>query len=491
MPASHALEELDDATRAYVLAVRDRRGKGLPGVYVPGTNPLPVVLVIVGPILFALTLGLTLGTSQILSDPDNNALVQAAGLTLGAWMTVAAFRAWAGARSPRTAGHWTYGDPLFVYEANAERVTLTPMAAVADVTATHNTNSGTYVNTAVQVKFADGRKAAFTLTGKQPAERFVTFYNYLAWARGPGGGKRAALPPADLAGLANHAAENDEEPLDPDGDPDFSAIARGDLDVPENPTRVGGAGWNVLPYLAAILFALGSFHLMRAVDVPLRDDKVFEMVTSAPVHPMLLRLYLADPRNTAHRDDVYRRLGPFYDAAVTHTKVAAGDPQLGAGMARLLDSLRRADQPLVTVRVREAAPPEGRRAGDVLRAEAVRTKLLGAITRKLTAVTPPVFTPRDVTFEVPPPPLGEQLVLFAESPDGVAPHLDIEYAYEPAKAGGFDLKATVTVRLAPDAGPDAAGVVRAEINAEPDAPGMGAAVSRLVFEALVGEGLGR
>ena len=51
---------------------------------------------------------------------------------------------------------------------------------------------------------------------------------------------------------------------------------------------------------------------MWGLNTPLRDGAIYDAVTTEPTEPRYLRAYLADPRNTAHRDDVSRRLAAFY-----------------------------------------------------------------------------------------------------------------------------------------------------------------------------------
>src|SRR5688500_14004605 len=84
-------EELDDETRAYLREVRTRRGNRTPGIFVGGGNGWPVVAIILGPIIAAVAL-----SQGFLSTKDAwaVALLQTAGLMLGGWMIVYAFRRW-------------------------------------------------------------------------------------------------------------------------------------------------------------------------------------------------------------------------------------------------------------------------------------------------------------------------------------------------------------------------------------------------------------
>ena len=142
MATTYSLEEFDEATRDYLVEVRDREGRGTPGVFAPVKNPWPTAGCIVGPIIILVTLMGTLLSNIILDDPSGVALLQTAGLMLGGWMFVAAFRVWMRKGSKRVAGHWVYADPLHLYEAKGEQVRVTPTTDVIEAQYTHNYNNG-------------------------------------------------------------------------------------------------------------------------------------------------------------------------------------------------------------------------------------------------------------------------------------------------------------------------------------------------------------
>src|SRR4051794_38517608 len=101
MPTTFVFEELDAATRDYLLAARDRQGKGMPGVFVKGSNALPLLGCILGPIIMFGVLFFTWVPDQIYTDPNKLAFLQTAGVLVGGWMVLAAFRSWASRRSRR------------------------------------------------------------------------------------------------------------------------------------------------------------------------------------------------------------------------------------------------------------------------------------------------------------------------------------------------------------------------------------------------------
>jgi hypothetical protein len=457
MASTFALEELDDATREYLIEVRDREGRGCPGVYAPVKNPWPVVGCIVGPIIIIITLCATFFSDVILDDPGGVALLQTAGLLLGGWMVVAAFRVWTRKGSKKVAGRWVYADPLFLYEAKGEQVRVTDVTEVIEAQYTHNYNNGAYQNSVVRLLLPGNHIASVNLHHEQRAESMVVYYNYLAWARGPDGGERANLPPATLGGLAKYVAKNDNEPLDAEGNVDLSRVELDVDEIPEEPRREGRAVPNVIPYAVILLAGVACWFVMKEVNTPYRDDEIYAAVTREPVEPRFLRAYLIDPRNTRHREQVYNKLEGFYVGPnanpVGNIRNSNGDPTLKEGMAQLLDSLKRADQPIVSIRVRETKSPPGQDGGASDRAKKVQTGFADKVLEVFRGWHPPVTAPGGMVFKEPPPPVGEQLIAFVEAPeDAKAAHIEIDYEFVP-DGTRYSLRWTATFRTKVDEDP--------------------------------------
>jgi hypothetical protein len=114
----------------------------------------------------------------------------------------------------------------------------------------------------------------------------------------------------------------------------------------------------------------------------------------------------------------------------------------------VLDSLRTAEQPVVSLRVTEQNTPPGAEGGKSNREKELRTQLVNAINREFSRQPwgGPVRFPGE---ENPPPrsPIGEQLIAFVEPPEGADKvHFDITYAVEAAGDGLSRVAATVTIR---------------------------------------------
>lgn len=449
MPTTFVFEELDAATRDYLLAARARQGKGMPGVFVKQSNPLPVLGCILGPILIVFILIFTLIPTQIYNNPDGLACLQTAGLMLGGWMVLAAFRSWMSGSSRRVAGHWTYADPLNLYEANAEQVKVTPMKDIVEAAAVHNVNNGSYQNSVLKLKFADEHQFSLTLNDQRRAEAMVLFYNYLAWARGADGGERGNLPPAVLGGMAKYVAKNDKEPIEPDGGIDLNAVELDVQDVPVEPKRDGRAMPHFLMYLFILVAGAGCYFLMRAIDIPVRDDAIYSLVTTEPVHPVILRQYLADESLTRNREDIIKRLGAFYEPPIEHVRKTVRQSKMKDGSIKLLESLKQASTPVISMRITEIKTPPGKEADMSERVNRLREVLARTLTATFTRVWETQPNMPDVkAYDPPLPPLGDQLVAFSEAFEGVNAHIEIAYQFNPmpGQPGHYSMRADVTIR---------------------------------------------
>lgn len=449
MSTTFNFEELDDATHDYLVAVRDSEGLGSPGVFVATSDALPGCGCIMGPIIIILTLMFTLTTwvGIIYDDPVGVAMLQTGGLLLGGWLLMATFRA--GKGNNKIAGNWVYADPLYLYEAYREQVTATPIDEVVDANFTHNYNNGNYTNSVVNINMGGSAGTAVTINNEARAEQMVVFLNYLAWARGPDGGERADLEPATLGGLAKYVAKNDHEPLDSENNINLNLIELDITEVPEQPTREGRAMPAIIPYIVLLVLGMLCFFFMAyVVNPPLRDDAIYDAVMKEPCEPRILRAYLVDSRNTIHREQVAARLERFYTPAISHVEANGKDPVLRKGLGRILDSVKTADQPVVSLRVTEKGTPASKAATKGNRESQLRTDFANGLNTAFSSYTwgMPVQPPPDMVFKEQPPPVGQQLLAYIEQPEGASNvHFDITYTIE--LAGNGQLQITVLVEI--------------------------------------------
>lgn len=455
MSQTFVFEELDETTRSYLTAVRDAQGAGAPGVFAPTKSSMAGCGCIAGPIIIALTLALTLTNwiGVVYDDPIRVALLQTAGLLVGGWLLIAGIRSSGMKGNNRIAGHWVYLDSLHLYQAYREQVKITKIDDAVEANFTHNYNNGAYQNSVVNILFSGNASTSVALNNEQRAEQMVVYLNYLAWARGPEGGERASLPPTSLGGLAKYVAKNDAEPKDAEDNINLNLVELDITEVPEEPVREGRAMPSFLPYIAILAAGAGIFYVMAfKVNPMVRDDALYEAVckvTQPPsIEPRFLRVYLIDPRNTRHRTEVQQKLASFYDDAIQRIpqQGQGADANLRNGMVEILRSLKDADQPIVSLKVSEEAP----KAGAEERVKKLREDLVGQMTvnadgsvtvnpngilGELARLMPPIQEPPGVTFNPKPPPIGVQLIDFAQMPDDAKhAHFEVTYQFVQTKA---------------------------------------------------------
>jgi hypothetical protein len=455
-------QELDEETRSYLITVREAKGKGMPGLFAVTASSFPGCALLTGIFLIPLTLAFTLTdwVDIVYKDPVRVAFLQTAGLVVGIWLVFAFFRTHGWKGNSRRAGYWAYADGLHLYLAYREQVGVVAMADVGKAKFTHNYNNGKYQNSTVTVRLTDHSEARFTLTEELRAEQFVTFINYLVWAREEGTGQVTELEPAQLGAVARYVARNDVEPKNHEGklDPDLAAT---DLDeIPEEPKKVGQATPAILPYIAILVLAAVVFPFMAfVINPPIRDNAIYDAVMHQPTEPRMLRAYLIDPRNTLHREKVLAEMSRHYSQVIQQVKTHAEQPEIRDGMVRILEAMKaEPDQPVVSVRVSERGPnalAEGRekRVNKVRDAFVGGDGLLGpngkGVLDVFADVAPPIQPPAGVVFLEKPPPIGHQLLAFVAPPEEAKhAHFEISYEFRPAGKGDvYILNANLELRL--------------------------------------------
>jgi hypothetical protein len=462
-------EELDEATRGYLMAVRDAGGAGAPGFFAVTNTAFPGCSLLSGLFLIPFTLVATLTNwmDVVYGDPIKVAFIQTAGLLLGGWLFFAYFRMKGSAGSKTTAGHWVYMDARNLYIAYRERVTIIPSEEVMEANYTHNYNNGNYQNSLLRLKLGGRNATSFTLVNELRAEQFASFVNYLAWARGGESAEIGKLSAASLGAVACYYARNDVEPKTADGAIDESLLALNITEVPDEPSRDGRALPSFLPYIVMIVAAVAIFSVMAfLVNPPIRDDAIYAAVIEHR-EPRFLRAYLIDPRNTLHRFEVLSALAAQYQGVMQFVSNHAEEPALRSGMYQILGNLsKESEQPVVSLRVRERSP-ENLAAGNAAknRVKKLREGVVGGdgiaglnrngILDIFAAISPAIRPPEGVIFTIQPPPIGHQLIAFVEPPeDATHAHFEIIYEFKPAaRPDEYLLSVTVEIRETIDGAP--------------------------------------
>src|SRR5262245_19360506 len=283
-------EELDGETREYLLVARDKKGKGMPGIYSGESTYLPLVGLIVGLAVMITTLLLTFPSTE---QPTREAMLQTAGLMLGGWMVVAAIRVWASGKSGKYAGHFVYTDADYLYEANGSVVEITDLYDLREARAVQNFNEGNYQNTSITLKVGKERKT-FQVNDEERGRRMTVFLNAVSYMRDGGEDGRdeelRKLSPEVMGSVAKQVARTGEFP---------SRLAADDLEVSRvpHPKREGRRSTGILAI--AVLLVVGAlvFITFRTINAPLRDAAIFARIKGLPAkeQPPELRLYLANP----------------------------------------------------------------------------------------------------------------------------------------------------------------------------------------------------
>ncbi len=449
---TYRFEELDKNSRGYLLVARDRQGRGMPGLYIPTPNHLPIVGFILG--IVVLVVMWIIAWNQIEQEPLGVAMLQTVGLLLGGWMIVAAIRVWIAATGKNYAGHFIYADAETLWECQGGSLTATDLYGIVDSEGQHNyTNEGKYQNTSVTVYLKKGKRR-LTLVNQRHAEQLTIFLNTLAWLRkggdsaklGPDAEDPSKLPAAILGGIARENAIEENIPRK------WTASAL-DIDVEDVPIpqRKGRAA-NGLIALAVIvaLGAISVFALSR-LNIGWRDDAIWDNINDIryqDARAPWLRAYLADARNTRHRDEARTMLRDIYAQTVTRIRRSSNvngpqfpnvNPQPNAGGPRIdsefLDGLEvvlkeLADLPLpdvsISVKDKTGGPQAKAREEQFLKKYA------------------------QVIFEgVGGDPQHNHLIRVAQAPDGVIGMIHVEWEFVTAnnvKRAYF----TFTFRKAPD-----------------------------------------
>jgi len=428
MSEKYQFEQLDDETRDYLMLARSKNGKGMPGIYTPKPNYLPIVGVILGFIVMLTTLYVTFPPT---GHPVKVAMLQTAGYMLGGWMIVAAFRVWTGSRSGKYGGHFIYVDPETLYEGDGSMIEVTDLYELRDAKAVQNFNDGKYQNTAITVKVGHDRKT-FEVQDEERGRRIAVYLNAVTYMRDGGeDGKDEELrklTPEAMGAVAKQVARTGQFPNDP-----RAAEEQEGVRIPQ-PKKEGRAPAGIIAILATIVIGAMMFMGFKHVNKPFRDEAVFDQIKSLPAkeQPPYLRQYLLNPDFVAHRDEAQQMLDSYYDANA-RTNIQGTDPEMAKALGDIVLALKSKPAPVVSLVVSEEESPAGRDLSRSSRETAVQTKLAD----KWGAT------------------IGDEMVVFASlsdpdnptAPDRTARgQIEVKWRFTPAGA----ILYTVNFRMSPD-----------------------------------------
>ena len=328
-------EELDDETRDYLQEVRSRRGRGAPGVYAPrGDRCAPSWRSSSARWSPSSLFFLALRSSK---DAWAVALLQTAGLLIGGWCVLYAFRRWFAAGSDSYGGLLHLLRPAARLSGEGGNRDRHPAAAAAS-------RGGGRPPGLVR---HDGAEASVPVGSADKARLVEDYYAAMDELEKQEDGPWRTAPVAELGAAALMTAEDGKAPR---------KVEHLDLDlekVPEGPSRGNRAGLGLLGLFLIPVAAVGLFLILTMINRPLGDDLAFDQAKAdgAPG----LRGYLLDDRNTRNRDEAKRLLAQQYDAPIAKLNgpPAAKNPELREGMVKLLEMLKTSETPAVAIAVSE------------------------------------------------------------------------------------------------------------------------------------------
>ncbi|MSR55351.1 MAG: hypothetical protein EXS09_19010 [Gemmataceae bacterium] len=362
MSKTFQFEELDYETRDYLVLARRTQGKGVPGIFTPRSNSLPIIGILVGFGIMILTVLITFPPTD---PPAKEAMLQTAGFLLGGWMVLAAIRVW---MSKKHAGHFVYADAENLYEAQGGTIKITDLVDLRHANATQNKN---YTDIAIKV---GNEQRRFQVNDEECGRRVAVFLNAVNYMRSGGedGTDKVLqdLSPEAMGTVAKCVVETGEFPKNV-GEAEDPDVAR----VPQ-PRKEGRRSTGLLAIFATFVIGTGLFFVFKGINAPWRDDAVFERVQSieGKAQAPALRLYLGHTEFTAHRDEAQKMLDAHYDREVQAT-VSGTDPDLRRGTAEVVLALKSKPWGVVTFIAAEMTSPEGMAVFASLREKNVQTQL--------------------------------------------------------------------------------------------------------------------
>ncbi|OWK47035.1 hypothetical protein [Fimbriiglobus ruber] len=394
-------EELSTDVQKYLHDVRTRKDRGIPGVFVARGDSKTTWAFIVGPFVAFVMLVMSCASTK---SPWAVAMLQAAAVLLGGWTVIYAVRRWF-VRGQTFAGFFTYFDPRFVYEVDGEMVTVTDLETVTEITA----------RPPALVVFRFPQRAFGIQAVSRPRAEYVADY-YWAVAKLEKDQNGPWTNPAELGAAAKFLVEEDERPRDMgELKLDFDEIP--EVVEPERKPSFGFLGLGTIVISGVMLFLL--FWGCNQVTV---DDRAFARAKDGGAPG--LRGYLIEESNTKHRDEARQALYDLYAAPIARLRSGqpAAFPKLREGMVALLESVRTANTPVLSLKVVDKNPIPGTEAGA---ADLVRSNLADGLGRSI----------------------GPEMIAFVAPPDGQPAHLTVEYEFRKDPIGSiYRVQLTVTIR---------------------------------------------
>jgi len=404
--------ELDTETRDYLRTVAKRVGNKTPGVFVKVQNYWPVIAFILGPIIGFMGVMVAMFSSK---NASAVAMLVTASVLLGGWLFVYAFRRWMAGVSSKFAGFYTYFDPTHVYQVNGEEITVTDISEFDEVSLKHNTSNGQYSSSKLTFNLVNDGRLGVPMKNQRRAEYVKSYYDAIEWLEMHEDKQWRNLPLHELGIVAKSVVASGDVPEELKIDSVVDSL-------PVEPQKTNRASGGLLPYFAILIAGVAIYFASIAALTPLQDTLAFNdaRTRGAPG----LRAYLLDDRNTRHRDEAKVLMTALYEPAINRVKTNVKDEAVKARFVEILNSLREAGSPVLSLIVTEKSPPD--------------LQML-APTRTSSSLTDLADTLG--TY------IGTELVAFAVPPQDKNAHIELAYAIVPHEENISSYKATWQLRL--------------------------------------------
>lgn len=461
---SYQYEQLDADAKAYLRFVRDGKGRGSPGVFLPFKSKKPTWALIVGLLVMALFLWIGYTSTKA---GWAVALLQTAGVLLGGWMVVFAFRRWL-ANPDKYAGHFVYFDPEHVFYGMGEEIQIAKVGR--DPTVEPRGEN--------LVRF-DTERGAFTVPAlSRVLAQYVTdYYEALKWVRSRNEGRWVDLTSAEAGAVARYLVEEDREP---------NTLSDTGLEVEEIPNQVSvvsGPSMGLLRYLTVLGAGVGIYALFAFTNPAILDDAAFERakaaIAEAKAHnanpaekpenkgftgAYALRDYLLNPKHTRHRDEAFKLLAELYTGPIRDLKNLDGvDSGLRDEVISILEDVKKLETPAISIRIslwNSTKNDYVELGGDE---DDLGNRDRGKQVRSL-------FADGFATA------VGKDLVVCGEAPKGKNAHIEVKYRNDPLGSNTFSWRVEVRTNIEQAQGARGSGTVQVGQNFNGGFGGFGGAL---------------
>lgn len=288
------LEELDQPSKDYLIAICNNKGNGFPGVYSNKLNPWGVYF------LFGLTflIGIPfVNYFDTFAEPKAQAMLQTALFITSGWLMLLALRHMRFFSGKSGLRSFVFIDGKYYWNCNYYSVLVTNIEDVQTFDYIFNEASKTYDFNLVCGK----RVVKISVNNEKSAAQLFSLLFFKTYENV----------------FKTYENENENENYGEGAVPftldhTFKGLSLAGV---ADPVKVGKEKVRYLGFgVFAILMAF-AFFLFLQINIIVRDDQIWQSIQTINSDEKVywLRIYLRDPRNTRHRDVAVKQLGLKYE----------------------------------------------------------------------------------------------------------------------------------------------------------------------------------